>query len=126
MKTLDVSCLQYRLTESERQTFNETGWLMVEDTLSEDQIATLTAVTDRIYAAELAIGHDPREAMFYPNFIPEHTAFLELLDYEKVLSKVWGILGLGWGLNANGHFSPQDEDVPLRGWLSEHSPEEAH
>lgn len=30
---------------------------------------------------------------------------------------------LGWGVNANGFFSPTDEDVPLRGWLREHSPE---
>ena len=32
---------------------------------------------------------------------------------------------LGWGVNANGHFSPSDEDVPLRVWLREHSPDEA-
>jgi len=32
---------------------------------------------------------------------------------------------LGWGVNANGFFSPSDEDVPLRGWLKEHSPDEA-
>lgn len=32
---------------------------------------------------------------------------------------------LGWGVNCNGFFSPTDEDVPLRVWLREHSPEEA-
>ncbi len=32
---------------------------------------------------------------------------------------------LGWGVNCNGHYSPSDEDVPLRGWLREHSPAEA-
>ncbi len=32
---------------------------------------------------------------------------------------------LGWGVNANGFYSPTDEDVPLRAWLREHSPEEA-
>ncbi len=32
---------------------------------------------------------------------------------------------LGDGLNANGHFSPVDGDVPLRVWLREHSPAEA-
>ena len=32
---------------------------------------------------------------------------------------------LGWGVNANGYFSPTDEDVPLRVWLREHSPDEA-
>jgi len=32
---------------------------------------------------------------------------------------------LGYGVNCNGHFSPSDDDVPLRGWLKEHSPEAA-
>ena len=32
---------------------------------------------------------------------------------------------LGWSVNANGRFSPTDEDVPLRMWLREHSPAEA-
>ncbi|MCZ6677250.1 MAG: phytanoyl-CoA dioxygenase family protein [Candidatus Poribacteria bacterium] len=32
---------------------------------------------------------------------------------------------LGDGINANGHFSPTDGDVPLRGWLKEHLGEEA-
>jgi ectoine hydroxylase-related dioxygenase (phytanoyl-CoA dioxygenase family) len=32
---------------------------------------------------------------------------------------------LGDGVNANGHYTPTDADVPLRGWLREHSPDEA-
>ncbi|MAS35901.1 MAG: hypothetical protein CL610_17975 [Anaerolineaceae bacterium] len=32
---------------------------------------------------------------------------------------------LGWGINANGFYSPKDDDVPLRGWLREHSPADA-
>jgi ectoine hydroxylase len=32
---------------------------------------------------------------------------------------------LGSGENANGFFTPTDADVPLRGWLREHSPEDA-
>ncbi|MFN0051739.1 MAG: phytanoyl-CoA dioxygenase family protein [Planctomycetales bacterium] len=32
---------------------------------------------------------------------------------------------LGDGLSANGAYDPHDGDVPLRGWLREHSPEEA-
>lgn len=30
---------------------------------------------------------------------------------------------LGDGLNANGHFTPQEDDVPLRSWLRQHQPE---
>ena len=32
---------------------------------------------------------------------------------------------LGWGASCNGFYSPTDDDVPLRVWLREHSPEEA-
>jgi ectoine hydroxylase len=32
---------------------------------------------------------------------------------------------LGDGTNANGYYSPTDPDVPLRGWLREHSPADA-
>ena len=31
---------------------------------------------------------------------------------------------LGWGVNANGFYTPTDADVPLRVWLREHSPDE--
>ena len=29
------------------------------------------------------------------------------------------------GVNANGHFTPTDADVPLRMWLREHRPADA-
>jgi len=32
---------------------------------------------------------------------------------------------LGWGVNANGFYTPTDEDVPLRVWLREHAPDDA-
>lgn len=93
MSGLDPSCLQYRLTAAEKEQFNETGWLAIEDALSPEQTAAATASTDRIFETKLAEGHDPRKALFYPNFIPDDPLFANLVDYEKVLPKVWGILG---------------------------------
>jgi hypothetical protein len=90
---LDESCLQYRLTEEERRAFEETGMLAIEDALSPEQVAQGTAIVDRIFEAKLAEGQDPRKALFYPNFIPDDPFFADLVDYEKVLPKVWGILG---------------------------------
>ena len=90
---MDVSCLQYRLTEEERRTFNETGMLQIENALSPEQIASLTALSDRIYEAKVAQGQDPTKALFYPNFIPDDPQFADLVDYEKILPKVWGLLG---------------------------------
>lgn len=90
---MDVSCLQHRLTDDERRTFEETGLLVVENALSLAQLATLTVAADAIYERRRAQGHAPNQSLFYPNFIPENDAFLDLVDYEKILPKVWGILG---------------------------------
>ncbi|HZO91112.1 MAG TPA: phytanoyl-CoA dioxygenase family protein [Chthonomonadaceae bacterium] len=90
---MDPTCLQYRLTAEEKRRFEETGLLMIENALSPEQVAALTEAADRIYARKLAEGHDPHTALFYPNFIPEEPLFADLVDYEKVLPKVWGILG---------------------------------
>ncbi|MCQ6564017.1 phytanoyl-CoA dioxygenase family protein [Paenibacillus mendelii] len=90
---MNPSCLQYALTEEERRTFNEKGYLIMENALSPDQVELLTAPFDRIYASKIQEGHDLKTALFYPNFIPDHHSFLDLVDYEKILPKVWGILG---------------------------------
>jgi ectoine hydroxylase-related dioxygenase (phytanoyl-CoA dioxygenase family) len=90
---MDPSCLQYRLTPEERRTFDETGLLFVENALDAGQIAALTEVTDEAFARRLAAGHDPQTALFYPNYIPDSPLFQELVTWERVLPKVWGILG---------------------------------
>ena len=89
-KYMDAACLQYRLTEEERTTFNETGLLQIENVLSAGQIAALTEEADRIFEAKIAAGHDPTKALFYPNFIPDSPLFQDLVDYEKVLPQSLG------------------------------------
>lgn len=90
---MDASVLGHRLTTAEREAFDRDGFFAVENALSPEQVAALTTTTDRIYEAKLADGHDPRKSMFYPNFIPDDPQFANLVDYEKTLPKVWGILG---------------------------------
>jgi ectoine hydroxylase len=90
---MDSACLKYRLTDDERKTFNETGLLQIEDALSPAQLTELTAATERLYDQQLAAGREPDKAMFYPNFIPVDDVFANLVDYERILPKVWGILG---------------------------------
>ncbi|MFE5318435.1 phytanoyl-CoA dioxygenase family protein [Paenibacillus sp. NPDC056579] len=90
---MNPSCLQYSLTEEERKTFNDTGYLVLENALSPEHISALTEEVDRIFAKHVKSGHDTTKALFHPNFIPDHKLFLDLVDYEKVLPKVWGILG---------------------------------
>lgn len=120
MNGLNGSCLEYRLTEEERQAFNETGMLTIEDALSPEQVAQGVAIVDRIYEAKVAEGHDARKALFYPNFIPDDSFFADLVDYEKVLPKVWGILG--WNIYLyHAHLivtppSGQPQDDKTFGW----------
>lgn len=89
----DPACLQYGLTAAERKQFDEQGYFMVENALSPAQVAALTEMTDQIYQRKLSEGADAKKALFYPNFIPDSPLYQDLVDYEKILPKVWDILG---------------------------------
>jgi len=118
--TMDLSCLDNRLTDAERRTFEETGILVVEDALSPEQVRSLTATTDAVYARHVAQGHNPKTALFYPNFIPDDPQYLGLVDHPKILPKVWGILG--WNIYLyHGHLivtppSGQAQNDKTFGW----------
>lgn len=90
---MNPACLQYCLTEEERRDFHETGYLIIKNVLSPERVAALTAEVDRIYERKIKEGHDTSKALFYTDFIKDHQLFLDLVDYEKVLPKVWGLLG---------------------------------
>ncbi|HLI01573.1 MAG TPA: phytanoyl-CoA dioxygenase family protein [Acidimicrobiales bacterium] len=91
---MDPACLQNRLTEQERKSFEQDGFFYVEDALSAAQVENLTAALDRVHQEALAAGEaQPDKAMFVPNFIPKDPAFVELVDYDRILPKVWEILG---------------------------------
>jgi ectoine hydroxylase len=117
---IDPSCLQYRLTDAERRHFDEQGYLIVEDALSPGQVSTLTEIVDRIHGEKVAAGFDAKKALFYPNFIPDSPLFADLVDYEKILPRVWGILG--WNIYLyHAHLivtppSGQPKDDKTFGW----------
>jgi ectoine hydroxylase len=90
---MNPSCLQYRLTDDERRTFNDSGLLVIENALTPEHVAALTTATDRIHARHLERGGDARAALFFPNFIPDDPLYADLVDYQRILPKVWGILG---------------------------------
>ncbi len=91
---MNTDCLQYALTEQERQEFEQNGFLIVKDVLPEEMIKTLTVATDRLDAAERALnGRDAYVSQNIFDFVGKDDAFVELLDWPKTLPKVWGILG---------------------------------
>lgn len=94
---MDVAAIQHRLTDAERQTFDQQGFLQIEDALTPEHVKLLTEVTDGVHERRLATGQSPTTALFVPNFLPEDPLFLDLVDYEPIVPKIWGILG--WNLS---------------------------
>ena len=117
---MNPSSLQYRLTDEERKHFDEQGYLIVSDALSPGQVSALTNVVDGIHQKRVTEGFDAKKALFYPNFIPDNPLFTDLVDYEKILPKVWGILG--WNIFLyHAHLivtppSGQEKDDKTFGW----------
>ena len=117
---MNPSSLQYRLTDEERKHFDEQGYLIVSDALSPGQVSALTEVVDAIHQKRVTEGFDAKKALFYPNFIPDNPLFTDLVDYEKILPKVWGILG--WNIFLyHAHLivtppSGQEKDDKTFGW----------
>ena len=62
---MDESCLQYVLTDSEREQFNTEGYLVLEHALSPGKVAALTEVTDRTYRRKVDEGFDPKKHGVY-------------------------------------------------------------
>jgi ectoine hydroxylase-related dioxygenase (phytanoyl-CoA dioxygenase family) len=87
------TCLEHRLTSEERATFEETGMLVVENALSPELLGRLTEETDKVHKRYVENGFAADKALFHPNFIPDADCFLNLVDHDRVLPKVWGILG---------------------------------
>ena len=91
---MDASCLEYCLTDSERSKFEETGYLVVEEALSEPLVRDLNRAADVVgeqYRKEHDV--DPHTRINPFNFIGEDDLFLDLLDWPTTFPKVWGILG---------------------------------
>ena len=94
---MDIDCLDYCLTESERSQFEEQGYLIVENALSPERTEALTGACDRLIAEKRqadALG--PHDAVDIPNIIGKDPLFLDLIDWNTTFPKAWGILG--WNL----------------------------
>ncbi|GIX07389.1 MAG: ectoine hydroxylase [Candidatus Poribacteria bacterium] len=94
--------LEHLLTDEERKTFEEQGYLFVRRALPPDMVKQLEEVVDWIWRNPPNDDRDPRAIhppadpkrnFFFPNFLWRHSLFLELLDWPTTFPKVWGILG---------------------------------
>ena len=91
---MDTACVDYCLTEKERETFEQNGFLIVEDALPPQMVSDLTAAVDRLdaqYRAKDGLAAHDRLRIY--GFLADDERFLEMIDWPRVFPKVWGILG---------------------------------
>lgn len=91
---MDPSCLNHRLTESERQAFEKEGYFIVKNALSPELVQEVTEAMDRLDSAYRPFkGLDANTALGIHDFIGKDPIFLTLLDLPQTLLKVCELLG---------------------------------
>ena len=151
---MDARCLDYRLTDEERTSFDEQGYFVARDVLPPPTLARVVDAADRLYVEyRPRYGLSPYERLNHLDCIGFDDAFLDLLNVSRFARK---ILFFGYSyrwlrprddmtvghyleradpirrqlLGASptggmGYTSPTDEDVPLKGWLEAHLGEDS-
>ena len=94
---MDDSHLEHRLTDAERQAFEQNGYFVVENALNAETVDALLGATDRLVQIERpkfeARGVKPHQAINVLDFIGRDDRFLPLIDWPKTFMKVVDILG---------------------------------
>ena len=117
---MEPTCLDYSMTDAQRDHFDQQGYLIVEDALDSKMVGCLQEAADRVDAQERknrAIA--PNEIMAKFRTIVEEDIFLELLDWPRTFPLIWDILG--W--NVQHYIShliyypskPKQEEAPKAG-----------
>ena len=91
---MDPGCLKYALTESERNEFNERGYFVLENVLTEEEILALEKAGDKIdteVRAERELG--PYARLTVRDVMWRDPSLLDLVDLPTTLPKVWELLG---------------------------------
>ena len=108
-------------TRQQLDTFNNDGYLVVEDALPPEMVQRLTQAVDRIGDEERERKDlDPHQFLDKVRVVIEDDIFLELLDWPKTFPLVWDILG--WNIQLYiSHliiYPPEREKVELGtgGW----------
>ena len=119
---MDESCLQYCLTDQERESFERDGYFVLDNVLPPELVESLIGTVDRLdaeFRPQMGLGpYDPLNLM---DFIGKDEIFLQLLDWPLTFPKVWGILG--WNIQLyHSHltitppYPPSGEPAKRFGW----------
>ena len=125
------------LTATQRQQFEEDGFLLVEDALSVAEVDALMSVIDVMYAEQRQQRNlAPHEAFQWRNVVALHPIFRDLVDHPRLLPLVVDLIGYNIqirtshldvrppmrpqdaerALGARDSFFPWHSDAPNYGW----------
>ena len=112
---MDTTWLEYCATDEQLKTFNDEGYLIVENALAPEMVDALEEVADRIDAEERATQALAQHALLSKfRTVIEDDIFLELLDNKNVFPLLWDILG--WNIQLYiSHlimYPPEPAEVP--------------
>ncbi len=121
---MDPKCLDYCLTEAERQAFEQDGYFIVENALDPDHVEKLVEATDRIdaeYSKKEGYVRTEKGFLFVDDFVGKDKVYIDLVDWYRTFPKVFGILG--WNiqlyhshLNVTYTRESEDKQDKVLGW----------
>jgi ectoine hydroxylase len=97
---MNTNCFDYCLTDEERESFDRDGFLIVKEALTERDRTRLLSAVEALHTAQS--GKSVRDVETLPDklglfsntgFMASDPAFTDLMDWPKVLPKLWGVLG---------------------------------
>ena len=89
---MNPQCLIHGLSAAERQCFDSSGYLVVNDALDSTMNDRLLAVVDRV-DARVRTDENRQKMLSITDVIHEDPALVDLVTWSTTLPKVWGILG---------------------------------
>jgi hypothetical protein len=108
------------ISEADRKAFQEQGYLLVRNVLSEHHRARLEEAVDRVYAEEKATGGLKKDGTLHLlGFVTRDDLFGELLAHPTTFPYLWGLAG--WNIYSHhNHLDvtpPATEEEPTSwGW----------
>ena len=93
MNEVSQDWLQYCATREQLDTFNDNGYLVVEEALTPQIIDRLTEAVNRVEEERKRQKLSTNTILNKFRMVVEDDIFLELLDWTKTFPLVWDILG---------------------------------
>lgn len=105
-----------RLTPEQRKQWDEEGYLVIRNALSEKEVDELTAAVDRLNTEAQRQGHDSNRVLGVRTLVEKDDAFLNLIDHPNHLGIVLDIMGANIQLSESLLFVRPPSQSPAASW----------